>query len=132
LVGPENIFIFGLRADEVEKLKAGGYKPEEFIEKSPLLKEICDLIENNHFSPREENIFDPILHMLYSTDPFLVCADFDSYIAIQDKVAGAYLDKGNWVRRSIVNVSRAGKFSSDRAIKEYARDIWRLKMAGQG
>jgi len=123
-VGPENIFIFGLQAPEAEDLRNKGYHPRQFIESSPQLKTCLDLIQNNFFSPFHPGIFNPILDVLFNHDPFMVCADFDAYCRIQEKVSEAYQDKADWIRKSIINTAQSGIFSSDRTIREYARQIW--------
>lgn len=126
MVGKENIFIFGLRTHEVEALKGRGYHPQEFINRSFVLSEIFRLINCNFFSQSEPGIFEPIVHSLTWADPFLVCADFDSYCKVQEMVSQSYQNKEEWTKRSIVNVAKGGYFSSDRTIREYARDIWKV------
>jgi starch phosphorylase len=125
-VGEENIFIFGMKSHEVEALKAGGYNPNEYIERSSVLKEIFHLLETNFFCQYHPGLFDPLIHSLKGSDPFCVCADFDSYCHMQDVVSQDYQDRESWIRKSILNVSEAGIFSSDRTIKEYAREIWKV------
>ncbi len=127
LLGPENIFIFGLRAEEVEALKSQGYVPNQFIEKNPALKEVLRLISNNFFSPFQPGLFAPIVHAIYNADPFMVCADFEAYCRTQEDVDKVFLDKTQWAKKSIHNTAKAGYFSSDRTINEYARDIWFAK-----
>lgn len=130
MVGPENIFIFGLKAHEVEALKQKGYHPRTYIDQSPMLKEIFKLIQSGFFSPYDANLFAPIVKSLTEYDPFLVCADFESYCQIQDQVSKMYLNKDEWTKKSIVNVAQCGYFSSDRAIREYAKDIWKIPISG--
>ena len=125
-VGPENIFIFGLKAPEVEELKSRGYRPGEFIDASPTLKACLDLIRSNFFSPFHHGIFNPILDSLCYSDPFLVCADFDAYCKIQETVSETYQKKDDWIRQSIINTAQSGIFSSDRTIRQYAREIWNI------
>ena len=125
-VGPENIFIFGLKTQEVEHIKHSGYHPQEFIQRSAVLKEIFHLINSNFFSPSDPGLFYPIVQSLSEHDPFLICADFDSYRAMQEKVSQQYQDKIDWTKKSILNVAKSGKFSSDRTIKEYAKEIWKV------
>jgi starch phosphorylase len=126
-VGNENIVIFGLTADEVMSLKHQGYRPLDFIEKSPLLQRVLHLLECDFFSPGEPGLFRPIYEDLLYHDEYCLMADFDAYIAAQDIVSQAYIDEERWTRMSILNVARSGKFSSDRTIKEYVRDIWHAK-----
>lgn len=126
-VGKENIFIFGLTDKEIVKLKSKGYHPSEYIEKSPLLQKVMKLIESDFFSPSEPGLFRPIYDDLCSHDAFCLMADFDAYIAAQAEAEKAYLDQKRWTRMSILNVARCGKFSSDRTIKEYAKNIWKVE-----
>lgn len=123
-VGAENIFMFGLKNHEVVTLKNHGYSPQRFIQSSPYLQMIFQMMRNNFFSPMEPGIFDPLIHNLSVADPFLVCADFESYCAIQDRISEEYQKQEKWAEKAIVNVGKAGKFSSDRTIVEYSRDIW--------
>ncbi|MDP2653763.1 MAG: glycogen/starch/alpha-glucan phosphorylase [Candidatus Omnitrophota bacterium] len=125
-VGKDNIFIFGLLAHEVEKIKTRGYNPQEYIRRSPMLREIMQLISNNFFSHYSLGLFDPIVDSLSHHDPFLVCADFDAYCRMQDTVSHEYQNQEKWTKKSIINVSKAGFFSSDRTIREYSRDIWKI------
>jgi len=125
-VGRENIFIFGLQTAEIDKIRAGGYNPQEYISHSPALKEILKLVRSDFFSASEPGTFEPLVQSLMNNDPFLVCADFEAYCKTQDVVSQSYLDKKSWTQRSIINVARSGKFSSDRTIEEYAMDIWKV------
>ncbi len=129
LVGEDNIFIFGLKAAEVEALKNRGYNPGDFIGNNPMLREIFKLIEGNFFSPYTPGLFSPIVESLTQADPFLVCADFESYCQTQDQISKTYLNRDEWVKKCIINVSRSGYFSSDRAIREYAKDIWKVPVS---
>ncbi len=128
-VGPENIFMFGLKAPEALALKCHGYDPNAFIQKSPRLKVIFQMIRNNFFSPMEPGIFDPLVYNLTVADPFLVCADFDAYCAIQEQISEEYQEQDKWVEKAIINVAKSGKFSSDRTISEYCKDIWGVPVA---
>ncbi|MBI5884118.1 MAG: glycogen/starch/alpha-glucan phosphorylase [Elusimicrobia bacterium] len=122
--GRPNMFIFGLQAEQVAKLKASGYRPEEKIRQSPPLAEIMRLIKNDFFSRMEPGIFQPIFDSLTHHDPFLVLADFSDYVRAQDEAEALYRDPSAWTKASIVNVAKSGRFSSDRTIREYAKDIW--------
>lgn len=128
-VGMDNIFMFGLKAHEVQELKRRGYDPNVFIQKSARLKEIFSMMQNNFFSPREPGIFDPLLNNLRISDPYLVCADFEAYCAVQERISEEYQDPDKWTEKVILNVAKSGKFSSDRTIAEYARDIWNIPVA---
>ena len=122
----DNIFICGLRADAVAELKQKGYNPRAYIDRSPVLAEIFKLIQGGFFSPNDPELFAPIVQSLTQYDPYLVCADFESYCQMQDEVSRIYLNRDEWIKRSIVNVAQSGFFSSDRTIREYAKDIWRV------
>jgi len=129
VVGNENIFIFGLKAHEVETLKQNGYHPSGYIEKSPMLKEIFRLIDSGFFSPHDLKLFAPIVNSLTQHDPYLVCADFDSYCQTQDQISRMYMNKDEWTKKSIINVAQSGYFSSDRTIREYAKEIWNVPVS---
>ncbi|MBN1127622.1 MAG: glycogen/starch/alpha-glucan phosphorylase [Chitinispirillaceae bacterium] len=126
-IGAENMFIFGLKAEEIEDHRNRGYNPWDFYNRSPLLKRVIDLINSGFFSPEEPHLFRPLTDSLLSGgDRFMVMADFDAYVECQNKVAHIYKnDPGRWTRMSILNVAQVGIFSSDRAIDEYAREIWK-------
>jgi starch phosphorylase len=123
-VGAENFFLFGLDAAEVLALKKQGYDPAEVYRTQPQLKEVLDLIRSGFFSRGDAELFRPLTDGLLAHDPYLVLADFSSYVECQRGVADAYADRQRWTRMSILNVARSGKFSSDRAVREYLRDIW--------
>ncbi len=126
-VGPENFFLFGLTAAEVEGLKSKGYFPRGYYESNPHLREAIDQIGSGHFSRGDGGLFRPLVDNLLNHDPFLLLADYQSYIDCQDRVSSAYRDEGSWVRMSILNVARMGKFSSDRSIREYCDNVWQIK-----
>jgi len=84
------------------------------------------MIQSNFFSPMEPGIFDPLVHNLSVVDPFMVCADFGAYCAVQDRISEDYQDQDTWTEKAILNVARSGKFSSDRTISEYAKEIWNI------
>ncbi|MDX2507323.1 MAG: glycogen/starch/alpha-glucan phosphorylase [Gammaproteobacteria bacterium] len=126
-VGADNFFLFGLTAQEVAQEKANGYKPESIINTNKDLKNALELIDCGLFSHGEQSLFKPLTDSLKYDDPFLVCADYQSYIDCQAEVSHAFHHQEHWTRMSILNVARIGKFSSDRAIKEYCDDIWKAK-----
>ncbi|MCB0046492.1 MAG: glycogen/starch/alpha-glucan phosphorylase [Caldilineaceae bacterium] len=126
-VGPENFFLFGLTADEVFEQKARGYDPTQFYYTNPVLKQAIDAIAAGDFSGGDGKLFRPIIDSLLGDDPFMVCADFGSYLEAQGKVEQAYRDEERWTRMSILNAARCGYFSSDRAIRQYAEEIWGVK-----
>uniref|UniRef100_A0A832DKK7 Alpha-1,4 glucan phosphorylase n=1 Tax=Ignavibacterium album TaxID=591197 RepID=A0A832DKK7_9BACT len=126
-VGKENIFIFGLLAEEVVELKARGYNPRKYYESNPSLKRVIDMIASNYFNPKEPGIFNDMINGLMNVDYYCVFADYQAYIDTQDRVAKEFLDQEEWTKKSIYNVARIGKFSSDRAVSEYAKKIWNVK-----
>lgn len=124
-VGRENIFIFGLTAAEVNALKEKGYYPRDYYTRQQELKLAIDMIAGGAFSPAAPDIFKPIVDTLLNQgDTYLVLADFAAYIACQEEVGRLYLDQDEWARRAVLNTAGMGKFSSDRAIAEYASEIW--------
>lgn len=127
-VGEENFFLFGLTVDEVNSIKAAGYQPYSYYENNLALRRAINQIYEGYFSGGDTNIFKPLIDNMLSADDYMLLADFQSYIDCQAKVSEAYLDQEKWTRMSILNVARSGKFSSDRSIKEYARDIWNYNL----
>ncbi|SAK54614.1 Maltodextrin phosphorylase [Caballeronia temeraria] len=127
-VGRENIFIFGNTTDEIESLRAAGYRPRQIYEENPELKLALDQIRLGHFSPEEPHRFYDIFHTLVDWgDHYMVLADFDSFDKTQTEVDLKYRDRDAWTRSAIENVAGMGIFSSDRTIAEYARDIWHVE-----
>jgi starch phosphorylase len=125
-VGSENIFIFGLTAQEASELYPR-HIPRAYYEKDPLLKETIDLIYNGFFSPENPTLFHPLMDLLLNDDRYLVLADFEYYHQCQQQVNALYLDRPSWTRKTILNVARMGRFSSDRTVMGYNEDIWRAK-----
>ncbi len=126
-VGEENFFLFGLTAQEVLDLKHKGYRPRDYYQNNQQLREVIDLISSGFFSHEDRNLFKPLTDSLLYDDPYMLLADYQSYIDCQDRVGQAYQDQPNWTRMSILNTARMGKFSSDRSIREYCQDIWHVK-----
>ena len=124
--GAENFFLFGLTVDEVEAIKRGGYRPSDYIENTHDLAAVLDLIADGAFSHGDTEVFRPLVDNLRYDDPFLVVADYASYVECQERVSAAWRDILTWTRMSILNTARSGKFSSDRAIREYCDDIWNV------
>jgi len=126
-VGAENMFIFGLRAGDVRRLRATGYQSREIYESNAQLKEVLDQIGSGRFSPDEPRRFLPIVQSLLDyRDHYMLLADYAEYVAAQERVDALYTDRDAWTRAAILNVAAMGRFSSDRAIREYAQDIWRV------
>ncbi|GFO61544.1 alpha-1,4 glucan phosphorylase [Geomonas silvestris] len=125
-VGDDNFFMFGLTADQVDELRPH-YNPAAIIAGDPDLFRVMQLLRSGHFSMFESGIFDPIIDAIGNpSDPWMVAADFRSFIQAQRKVSAAYRDRERWTRMSIVNTARSGKFSTDRTITEYRNEIWKL------
>jgi starch phosphorylase len=124
-VGADNFFLFGLTAEEVYELKAKGYDPREVYDSDPELREAVDQIFLGSFSQGDRNLFKPLVDSLMYGDPYLLFADYRSYVESQEQVSLAYKDQVKWTEMSILNVARMGKFSSDRSIEEYCDEIWK-------
>ena len=124
-VGPENFFLFGLTAEEVYDLKSRGYQARAFYEGNAELKGVIDLIASGHFSGDSE-LFKPLVDSLLYHDEYLLFADYQSYVDCQDRVSQTYRDQDAWTRMSILNTARMGKFSSDRTIRQYCEEIWKV------
>lgn len=122
-VGEENFFLFGLTAEELVKIRST-YDPHKYYEENKELKEVIDQIHGGYFSPGSPQLFHPITESLFRYDPYFVLADYASYIQCQEKVNEIYRDQNRWTRMAVLNVARSGKFSSDRAIRQYAESIW--------
>jgi starch phosphorylase len=127
-VGEENIFIFGLKSDEVSRRRREGQDPRSYYNGNAELKKTIEMIQNGFFSPEEPNLFKPIIESLLNQgDHYMVLADYESYVKCQEKISQTFLDRDKWLKMSILNVANMGKFSSDRTIKEYAKEIWDAK-----
>ncbi len=126
-VGAENFFLFGLKTDEVNALKAKGYNPWDYYNSDTQLREVIDLVASGYFSHGNPDLFQPLVDNLLHHDNFLLLADYQSYIDCQDHVSRTYRDQDHWTQMSILNVARMGKFSSDRSIREYCEAIWKVK-----
>jgi starch phosphorylase len=126
-VGPESFFLFGLDAAAVAEVKRQGYHPAHYIEKSERLHAALHLVRTGFFSPDEKSRFETVVNGLWTTDPYLVCADFDSYWECHERVDAAYRDPDGWTRMVVSNLANMGRFSSDRTIRQYAEEIWNVK-----
>ncbi len=125
-VGADNFFLFGLTTQEVLALRAAGYRPWDYYERDPELKRAIDRIADGDFAAGDRDLFAPIVASLLSDDPYLDCADYRAYVDCAESAACAYQDTEAWTRASILNSARCGFFSSDRAIRQYSEEIWRL------
>jgi starch phosphorylase len=125
-VGTENFFLFGLSAESVQELKARGYRSRDYYEQNATLREVLDFIASGALAGGDTNLFSPIVGNLLWDDPFLVLADYQAYVDCQDQVSALWRDPQAWTRKSILNVARMGKFSSDRSICEYCKRIWQV------
>jgi starch phosphorylase len=124
-VGLDNIFIFGLTTPQVAETKANGYNPRDYYEGNPALKEVLDMIASGFFSVEEPHRYQAVVdNLLNNGDQYLLLADYASYIETQDRVGKLYQNQDEWTRMAILNVANMAKFSSDRAISDYANTIW--------
>ena len=123
-VGEENFFLFGLRTEEVYALKGQAYRPRGIYETNAALREVLDQLGSGLFSRGDEGLFRGVVDSLLHDDYYMLCADFQGYLEAQAEVERAYADRDRWTRMSILNVARSGKFSSDRSIADYCRQVW--------
>jgi starch phosphorylase len=127
-VGDENIFIFGLKTEEVAAQRAAGYQPLRLYEQNAALKAVLDAIAGGSFSPDEPARYRGLVDaLLWGGDHYLLLADFDSYLAAQARVDALYQDPEAWARKAVLNVAGMGPFSADRTIGEYARQVWHIE-----
>lgn len=125
-VGEENFFLFGHTEDQITGLRQTGYRSMDFYHGNEELKEVIDLIASGYFSRGDRRLFQPLIDDLLHHDPFFVLADFAAYLSCQDRVDAAYRDRDAWNRMAILNTAHTGFFSSDRSIREYQREIWKV------
>jgi len=127
-VGEENIFIFGLTTPQVAEVKRNGYNPYDYYNSNSELKQVLDMIASGFFSIEEPNRYQPIVdNLLKNGDQYLLLADYASYVETQERVGKLYQNQDEWTRLAILNVANMSKFSSDRAIGDYAKNIWHVK-----
>lgn len=126
-VGDDNFFLFGLTTEEVYHKRAHGYRSRDYYHTNAELKLAIDRISSGFFSQGDAELFRPLVDDLLNQDQYFLFADYASYIACQDQVAAVYKDQTKWTRMSILNAARMGKFSSDRSIEDYCRDIWKVE-----
>ena len=124
--GEENFFLFGLTAPEIIDLQHAGYNPRSYYDKSPLLREVLDGLRDGRFSNGDRDLFAPLVNDLMNYDRYFVLADFDAYAAAQQQAGLVYADSSRWGKMSLLNTARSGKFSSDRTIRQYCEEIWKL------
>jgi starch phosphorylase len=124
-VGAENFFLFGMTTPEVESRKREGYNPRVIFEANPMLHAVLVSLSNGEFSRGDRTLFEPLVNSLLTSDEYMLLADYQAYVDCQDRVSQAYKNHDAWTRMSIMNVARIGKFSSDRAIRDYCADIWK-------
>jgi starch phosphorylase len=125
-VGPQNFFLFGLNDAEVGQTRAQGYCPRRVYEQDDELREAIDLIGDGFFSDGDRELFRPLVDSMLDRDEYMVLADYRSYVDCQQQVGEAYANRSQWTAMSILNTARVGRFSSDRSIREYCRDIWQV------
>lgn len=125
-VGPENFFLFGMTADEAAARRSAGYNPREVCAADPELARAIDAISGGQFSDGDTQRFAPLIDSILSWDEYLALADYRSYVDTQDAVEKAWLDRDRWTRMSILNTARCGFFSSDRTVRDYCREIWKV------
>ena len=128
-VGHDYFFLFGLTAHEVERVRAEGYHPRSYYESNGELRQAIDRIGSGFFSNGDREVFRPLVESLLDYDPYMLLADYQAYVDCQQRASAAYSDRNNWTRMSILNTARVGRFSSDRSIREYCRDIWNVAPA---
>jgi glycogen phosphorylase len=133
-VGADNFFLFGLNAEQVREVKSRGYRPLDYYRQNPKLREALDWIASGELQCGDKKVFQPLVENLLHDDPFLVLADYQTYMDCQNEVSTLWTDSTAWTRKSILNSARMGKFSSDRSIREYCERIWNvtpLSVAGR-
>ncbi|MFC2172543.1 glycogen/starch/alpha-glucan phosphorylase, partial [Acidobacteriota bacterium] len=126
-VGEENFFLFGLTNEEIGHLKAAGYNPRDYYSANADLRRVIDMVRDGHFSKEDPALFKSLVDSLLYEDRYMLFADYQSYVECQDHVSEAYRDQDRWTKMSILNVARIGKFSSDRSIRDYCREIWKVE-----
>ncbi|MFN8473139.1 MAG: glycogen/starch/alpha-glucan phosphorylase [Anaerolineae bacterium] len=127
LVGPENFFLFGLRAEDVFHLLRQGYRPAMYYERDPELRQVVDMIASGYFSRGDREVFRPLIDSLLSHDQYFIMADYAAYVEAVEAATLAYQDTERWTRMSILNTARTGFFSADRAVQQYSEGIWKTQ-----
>jgi starch phosphorylase len=129
-MGEENMFVFGLHADEVAQMKALGYDPRLYVQENAQLKRVIDAIAAGEFSGGDGARYAALIEGLLKRDAYLLMADFASYVATQQRVDALYRQPQAWARQALLNVAAMGRFSSDRTIAEYVERVWAVKSLG--
>jgi starch phosphorylase len=132
-VGEENFFAFGLKADEVIDLRRRGCDAGEYCRGNAELRRALEMVDSGYFSCEEPELFRPLVKYLTTgDDPYLILADFEAYLAAQDRVDRTYRDQKDWNRKAVLNVARMGRFSIDRTVKDYASRVWGIPVTDSG
>jgi len=126
-VGEDNFFLFGLTTPQVKTIRSAGYRPSAYIERSPRLREVISILESGFFSPNTPLRYAPVVQNLRELDPFMVCADFDEYVATEAVAAQAFTDRRTWARKALLNIAGSARFSSDATVSQYATEIWKIR-----
>jgi len=126
-VGADNFFLFGLTVPEVQALTTAGYYPQAFIDRSQRLRDVIGMLESGFFSPSDPGRYADVVHNLRTHDPFMVCADFDAYVATEALAAEAFTDRRSWARKALLNIAGSARFSSDETVRQYANEIWKVR-----
>jgi starch phosphorylase len=126
-VGKENFFLFGQTTEEVQKTKRDGYRPYEYYNENEDLKRVLDFLISGELADGDTELFKPLYQNLLQQDPYQLLKDFDSYCTTKEEVFSLWKDQKEWTRKSILNVARMGKFSSDRSIRDYCDKIWMVE-----
>jgi len=126
-VGEENFFLFGATAAELRQLKTAGYYPEVCFNQDEELHQVIDALRSGVFSNGDTELFRPLVDSLLMLDEYMLLHDYRSYISCQERVSRHYADRDAWLRSSILNTARIGKFSADRAIRQYCEEVWKVK-----
>ncbi len=128
-VGAENFFLFGLTVSEIAKLRGGGYHPRDYYQGNQKLRAVIDFMTSGSLGGGDTELFRPIVENLLNDDPYMLLADFQAYLDAQEQVSTLWLNQAAWIRRSVLNSARMGKFSSDRSIRDYCERIWKISPA---
>ena len=126
-VGEDNFFLFGLTTPQVKTIRNAGYRPSAYIERSPRLREVISILESGFFCPNTPLRYAPVVQNLRELDPFMVCADFDEYVATEAVAAQAFTERRSWARKALLNIAGSARFSSDATVSQYADEIWKIR-----